>query len=90
MQLSERNLAGRSVEELAAKLTQRNIPFAFVTGYGREALPLGFKETVMLRKPFSQDELVATVELLVYQAPGVIALRPHADQPSKQRPKSRQ
>jgi PAS domain S-box-containing protein len=69
------NLAGQPVDELAATLTKRNIPFAFVTGYGRDALPPGFRDAVVLTKPFEQTGLVATVELLVYQAAGVIPLR---------------
>jgi PAS domain S-box-containing protein len=69
------NLAGHPVDELAATLTKRNIPFAFVTGYGREALPQGFRDAVVLTKPFEQTGLVATVELLVYQAAGIIPLR---------------
>jgi PAS domain S-box-containing protein len=69
------NLAGQPVDELAATLTKRNIPFAFVTGYGRDALPQGFRDAVVLTKPFEQTGLVATVELLVYQAAGVTPLR---------------
>jgi PAS domain S-box-containing protein len=69
------NLGGQPVEELAAALTRRNIPFAFVTGYGREALPPGFRDALVLAKPFDQTGLVATVELLVYQAAGVVSLR---------------
>jgi PAS domain S-box-containing protein len=69
------NLKGRPVDELAATLTQQNCPFAFVTGYGRDALPQGFREAVVLGKPFSQDQLLATVDLLLYQAAGVVKLR---------------
>jgi PAS domain S-box-containing protein len=69
------NLSGQPVAELAAALTKRNIPFAFVTGYGRDALPQGFRDAVVLAKPFDQTGLVATVELLVYQAAGVVSLR---------------
>src|SRR5215510_16028208 len=69
------NLGGHPVDELAATLTRRNIPFAFVTGYGRETLPQGFRDALMVRKPFSQDELVSVVELLVYQTAGVVPLR---------------
>src|SRR5262245_7761017 len=35
------NLAGQPVDELATLLTRKNRPFAFVTGYGRDALPSG-------------------------------------------------
>jgi len=69
------NLSGQAVDELATALTKRNIPFAFVTGYGREALPRGFRDAVVLTKPFDPTGLVATVELLVYQAAGVVSLR---------------
>jgi PAS domain S-box-containing protein len=69
------NLAGRPVDELAAMLTKRNIPFAFVTGYGREALPQGFRDALMVAKPFDDGALVATVELLIYQSAGVVPLR---------------
>jgi PAS domain S-box-containing protein len=69
------NLKGRPVDELAATLTQKNCPFAFVTGYGRDALPQGFREAVVLGKPFSQDQLLTTVEVLLYQAAGVVQLR---------------
>jgi PAS domain S-box-containing protein len=69
------NLAGQPVNELAAALTKRNIPFAFVTGYGHEALPQGFRDAAVLTKPFDEAGLVATVELLIYQAAGVVPLR---------------
>jgi DNA-binding response OmpR family regulator len=69
------NLAGQPVDELAAALTKRNIPFAFVTGYGREALPHGFRDALMVAKPFDEAALIATVELLIYQSAGVVPLR---------------
>ena len=69
------NLAGHPVDELAAALTQRNRPFAFVTGYGREALPRGFRDAVILGKPFGQEQLLATIEVLLYQGTGVVPLR---------------
>ncbi|HEY6994819.1 MAG TPA: PAS domain S-box protein [Xanthobacteraceae bacterium] len=69
------NLAGRTVEEIAAALTQKNRPFAFVTGYGREALPRGFQDAVVLGKPFGRDQVLAAVEVLLYQGAGVVPLR---------------
>jgi PAS domain S-box-containing protein len=73
--LLDANLAGHTVEELAATLTKRNVPFAFVTGHGRDALPQGFQNAVILRKPFSQNELIAMVELLAHQARNIVQLR---------------
>jgi len=69
------NLAGQPVDELAATLTKRNIPFAFVTGYGREALPQGFRDALVVGKPFDEAALIATVELLIYQSASVVPLR---------------
>jgi CheY-like chemotaxis protein len=69
------NLAGRPVDEIAAALTQKNRPFAFVTGYGREALPRGFRDAVVLNKPFSREQLLASLEVLLYQAAGIVRLR---------------
>jgi DNA-binding response OmpR family regulator len=59
------NLAGQSVEELASALTGKGVPFAFVTGYGRDALPQQFRGAAMLSKPFQSNELIATVERLI-------------------------
>jgi DNA-binding response OmpR family regulator len=73
--LLDANLAGESVGELAAALTQRNIPFAFVTGYGREALPQGFREAIVLVKPFSKHQLRSVVQALLYRDADVVQLR---------------
>ena len=59
------NLGGQRVDDLAAALTQRNIPFAFVTGYGREGLPQSFQHAPLIGKPFSQQQLFEVVRQLV-------------------------
>jgi PAS domain S-box-containing protein len=69
------NLKGEPVDELATLLTKKNLPFAFVTGYGRDALPPGFRGAVVLGKPFSMDQLLATTEVLLYQPSSVVQLR---------------
>jgi hypothetical protein len=63
------------VDELAAAITHQQRPFAFVTGYGRDSLPLGFRETTLLCKPFTPEQLVTTVTGLLAQRPGVVPLR---------------
>jgi PAS domain S-box-containing protein len=73
--LLDANLAGQTVDELAVDLTQRNIPFAFVTGYGREALPQGFRDAIVLGKPFSKEQLRAVVQALLYRGADVVRLR---------------
>jgi DNA-binding response OmpR family regulator len=76
------NLKGQPVDELATLLTKKNRPFAFVTGYGRDALPSGFRGAVVLGKPFSGDQLLATTEVLLYQPSSVVQLRHKASSSS--------
>ena len=65
--LLDGNLAGRSVDELADQLIQIGIPFAFVTGYGRESLPENFRDWPMLAKPFAPIQLQALVGQLLHE-----------------------
>ena len=69
------NLAGLQVDELAVVLTQKAVPFAFMTGYGREALPRGFQDALMLSKPFSDGQLRAVLESMLRRDRGVVPLR---------------
>ena len=69
------NLSGHPVDELAAALTKHAVPFAFLTGYGREALPRGFGEAKMLGKPFSQHEVLAMLAQLLTPRTNVVSLR---------------
>lgn len=55
------NLSGAAVDDIAAVLARRNIPFGFVTGYGRAALPPRFKDCPCLGKPFSPVQLLELV-----------------------------
>jgi hypothetical protein len=63
--LVDGNLAGRRVDQIVAALQDRHIPFAFVTGYGREALPPGFDNAPIIEKPFTQEQVIATLERLL-------------------------
>ncbi|MBL8546478.1 MAG: PAS domain S-box protein [Hyphomonadaceae bacterium] len=71
--LVDGNLAGRPVDDIVAALHARHIPFAFVTGYGREALPPGFDHAPIVEKPFTQELVVTTLEHLLNN---VVQLRP--------------
>jgi CheY-like chemotaxis protein len=77
--LVDANLAGEPVDEIAAALAQKAIPFAFATGYGRKALPTAFRDNLVLTKPFNRDQLLAVVERLLEQtdssSPNVVPLR---------------
>jgi CheY-like chemotaxis protein len=75
--LLDANLAGRPVDQLAAALTRLNIPFAFVTGYGREGLPKAFASAPMLSKPFTSTALVNMLKGMLSANATVVPLRPH-------------
>ena len=60
------NLRGERVDEVAAILHERGIPFLFVSGYGRANLPSTFRDSAgFLAKPFSDRVLVQTVRSLL-------------------------
>jgi len=63
--LLDANLGGHPVDEIAASLSRANIPFAFVSGYGRESLPKSFDEAELLSKPFDSSELLDVVDRIV-------------------------
>lgn len=55
--LLDGNLKGQPVDEVAAMLDSRSVPFCFVSGYGREHLPQGFDHAPLIEKPFRPDTL---------------------------------
>ncbi|ANP46663.1 PAS domain S-box protein [Candidatus Viadribacter manganicus] len=63
--LVDGNLAGRRVDQIVDTLKARQIPFAFVTGYGREALPSGYDDALIVEKPFTQEQVVNALERLL-------------------------
>lgn len=69
------NLHGKRSDVVAAALTRRNIPFAFVTGYGRDSLFEAFRNTTLLNKPFSPPDVGETLTSLLKRPRGV-KLRP--------------
>lgn len=44
---------------VAARLRTRGIPYLFATGYGREGLEAGHKETPVLQKPYRAAQVEA-------------------------------
>lgn len=63
--LLDANLHRQSIDEIAAVLTQHRVPFAIVAGGSREVLPLSFREARLIEKPFTREELLATLEHLL-------------------------
>jgi len=82
--LLDGNLRGRPVDDIAAALTRRAIPFAFVTGYGRESLPRAFGNAAVLSKPFTRVQLLDTAVRLVEQPDGAIPMKGREGTPGLQ------
>jgi CheY-like chemotaxis protein len=59
--LLDANLGGESVGRVADALSARGVPFAFVSGYGREQLPSQHKTAPLIGKPFTGEDLLAVV-----------------------------
>ena len=70
--LVDGNLAGRPVDAIACLLRDRGVPFAFVTGYGRSALPAGFEYAPIVEKPFTQEQVIRALDRLLTN---VVSLR---------------
>lgn len=67
--LLDGNLGGQRVDEIAAILRRRGIPFCFVSGYGREHLPQGYQTVPIVGKPFDPQKLFTTVVQILTQEP---------------------
>ena len=78
--LLDANLNGFAVDDLAGSLARKGIPFAFVSGYGREALPVAFRNAELLPKPFPAGRLLVVVHQLLHRrqasSADVVSLRP--------------
>lgn len=59
--LLDGNLAGQPVDRVAETLARRNIPFCFVSGYGKEHLPRAFADTPVLTKPVDPGALLDVI-----------------------------
>jgi DNA-binding response OmpR family regulator len=59
--LLDANLAGEPVGTIADALKVRRIPFAFVSGYGRDHLPPQHRTAPLIKKPFMGKDLLAVV-----------------------------
>lgn len=59
------NVRGTEVYPVAEVLAGRGIPFAFLTGYGRESLPPAQRQARVLSKPFKATDLLAAVNSML-------------------------
>jgi DNA-binding response OmpR family regulator len=59
------NLAGERINPVADALSERNVPFMFVTGYGANGLPTEYSERPHICKPFRMHELISALSSVV-------------------------
>ncbi|MHA1518467.1 MAG: response regulator [Alphaproteobacteria bacterium] len=59
--LLDAHLGSESAVRIADALTSRRLPFAFVSGYGRESLPEAYSNAPLVRKPFTDQDLLTTI-----------------------------
>ena len=55
--LLDLNVSGETVYPVADILTAKNVPFAFITGYGIEVLNSRYANAPVLQKPVDQQTL---------------------------------
>lgn len=58
------NLAGEPVYPVATLLRERQIPFLFLTGYGEEAIRGDFDKMLVVRKPFTVEQIQTAIRQL--------------------------
>jgi DNA-binding response OmpR family regulator len=59
------NLAGERINPVADALSERDVPFMFVTGYGANALPREYAERPHIGKPFRMAELLGMLSSIL-------------------------
>jgi CheY-like chemotaxis protein len=59
------NLEGAQVDDVTGLLARRGIPFLFVSGYGRDHLPVPYRDRPLVGKPFEDDVFVKAVRDLL-------------------------
>lgn len=62
------NLAGQDAYAVAERLAERDIPFIFATGYGRQGLRAGFAGQPTLQKPFRLEDLRRVISETMFGA----------------------
>ena len=67
------SLEGAAIDDIAGILSQRGIPFLFVSGYGREHLPAAFRDRPLVGKPFDEATFVRAVLDMVAGRTGDVA-----------------
>jgi hypothetical protein len=50
---------------VADVLAERGVPFAFITGYGKDVLPPVYRDRPLLQKPFRPEAVLATLAMMI-------------------------
>jgi CheY-like chemotaxis protein len=74
--LLDGNLHGRPVDEIAAALTRRKIPFVFITGYGRTGLSASFQQAPVLSKPVNDEQLFDAITEIASRPRKLFPIKP--------------
>lgn len=61
------NLQGFNVRPVAEAISQRGLPFFFLTGYGSRGVPDEFKQLPVLDKPCTPEQLRSTIDSVLSQ-----------------------
>ena len=77
------NLHGEMVYPVAHALTQRSVPFVFVTGYDPRQIRADYRHRTVLQKPFNREGLQRALDDLsrLVQRPGDVADWPPLSRP---------
>ncbi|MGH6865907.1 MAG: response regulator [Methyloceanibacter sp.] len=59
--LLDAQLAGEPSAKIADELVARAIPFAFVSGHGKDHLPPAHRNAPLIKKPFNDSDLIAAI-----------------------------
>ena len=59
------HLAGEPVFPVADLLAERDVPFAFVSGYNKDVLPPRYRDRPLLQKPFRPQTVLAMLAMLI-------------------------
>ncbi|MGH9582720.1 MAG: HWE histidine kinase domain-containing protein [Bryobacteraceae bacterium] len=73
------NLGGQPVYPLARMLTERGVPFIFVTGYSRESIDPAFASASVLQKPITREGLEAGLRKMLMPSEAVVGRQAGGD-----------
>ncbi len=59
------NLAGERAFEIADRLSARDVPWTFLTGYDEWALPAAYRSAPIVAKPFQADRVIRAIGALM-------------------------